>query len=215
MKKIIFVLFALIICMSLLSSCNTDSDSIDKKHKIEISNSDTLDIVNELKDSYFSGEKVTIQLNTITKHYYALYVNGVKQEPDDSISDDEAYIYYTFTMPNEDVLIEIEYRWVDIPTDSSLLACYTHGYSWIPTLEMSKEQAEFIIEIWNESAWKNDVTEIEYDYVFRDENIIVKYLYDEGIFNDVTNNKHVVLSNEIREQVNNTIDHFLVVPIID
>ena len=35
------------------------------------------------------------------------------------------------------------------------------------------------------------------------------------IFNDVINNKHVILSAHIREQVNKTVDKFVVLPIID
>ena len=35
------------------------------------------------------------------------------------------------------------------------------------------------------------------------------------IFNDVINNKHVILSAHIREQVNKTVDIFVVLPIID
>ncbi len=117
MKKVVFIL-TILICVCLLVSCDNitaDPDSIDQKYKVEILNADQYDIVNELKESYLAGEKVTIQLSTITEHYYLLSVNGVRQEPDDSISDDWTYTYYTFIMPNEDVIIEIEDRWVDIP----------------------------------------------------------------------------------------------------
>ncbi|MBQ8416695.1 MAG: hypothetical protein IJX13_07370 [Clostridia bacterium] len=83
------------------------------KFKIEFA--DDYEIVNEVKEAYFEGEEVVIQLPTITEHYYVLYVNGVKQEPDETVSNDWTYIYYTFTMPNEDVLIKIEDISVDIP----------------------------------------------------------------------------------------------------
>ena len=99
----------------------------------------------------------------------------------------------------------------------SLLTCYTAQQpSWAnPDLQISQEQAEFIIGIWNNSVWENDITETEYDYVFRGENIEVRYCYGEGIFNDTINNKHVILSEDIREQVNKVVDKFIVLPIID
>ena len=99
----------------------------------------------------------------------------------------------------------------------SLLTCFTaEQSSWAkPDLEISKEQAEFIIGIWNDSEWENDITKTAHDYVFRGDNIEVRYCYDEGIFNDVINNKHVILSDDIREQVNKTVDKFVVLPIID
>ncbi len=111
-----------------------EDETTQEKHKVEILNADHFDIINELKDSYFVGEKVTIQLATITEHEYILYVNGVKQERDTSISVDWTYTYYTFIMPDEDVVIEIEDRWVDIP-DPPLDSGYDAGltmlrYTW-------------------------------------------------------------------------------------
>ena len=99
----------------------------------------------------------------------------------------------------------------------SLLTCYSAQQPSLknPDLEISQEQAEFIIGVWNDSAWENDITKTVYDYVFRGDNIEVRYCYDEGIFNDVINNKHVILSEDIREQVNKVVDKFIVLPIID
>ena len=101
--------------------------------------------------------------------------------------------------------------------EASSLTCYTAQQpSWAnPDLQISQEQAEFIIGVWNNSVWENDITETEYDYVFRGENIEVRYCYGEGIFNDAINNKHVILSEDIREQVNKVVDKFIVLPIID
>ena len=101
--------------------------------------------------------------------------------------------------------------------EASFLTCYTaQQSSWAnPDLQISQEQAEFIIGVWNDSAWENDITKTEYDYVFRGDNIEVRYCYGEGIFNDVINNKHVILSEDIREQVNKVVDKFIVLPIID
>lgn len=120
MKRTLSVLLALLFCLSVFVGCNNDAsqstdDSSNPKYKVTIRNADAFDIINELKDSYSPGEKVTVQLETLTEHYYVFYVNGVKQVQDASMSDDWIYTYYTFVMPEEDVIIEIEDRWVDIP----------------------------------------------------------------------------------------------------
>ena len=125
MRKILIMMFVVIVCVSLLSSCDkvwsrsndsqptTEGGSTETKYKLELANN--YEIVNALKENYSAGEEVVIQLPTITEHYYELYVNGVKQEPDNPVSDDWTYTYYTFTMPNEDVIVRIEDKWVDIP----------------------------------------------------------------------------------------------------
>ena len=108
MKKFIAFLLSLILLLG-ITACNQ------AKFKVKIA--DNYEIVNELKTKYSAGEEVTIQLETITEHYYVLSVNGVQQEPDRD-SSDMMFTYFTFTMPDEDVLIEIEDRWVDIPYPS-------------------------------------------------------------------------------------------------
>lgn len=81
-------------------------------YKVEIT--DNYPIVNHLKQTYAAGEEVTVKLETITEHYYVLSVNGEEVEMDRDASN-LTYTYFTFTMPGEDVLIQIEDKWVDIP----------------------------------------------------------------------------------------------------
>ena len=97
------------------------------------------------------------------------------------------------------------------------LTCFTAEQpSWSsPDLEISAQQANSIIGIWNRNVWENGVTETEYDFVFRGENLEIRYSYDKGIFNDIINNKHVILSEQMRLQVNEIIDEFVVLPIVD
>ena len=71
-------------------------------------------VINALESTYKAGDQVTIQLGTVTEGYYAVYVNGAELDPDRAASD-RTYTCYTFTMPSEDVLIEIESISVDIP----------------------------------------------------------------------------------------------------
>ena len=84
-----------------------------QKYKVTIA--DNYPIINELKSSYAAGEEVTIQLATLTEHYYELFVNGMEQEMDMELSSWDKYTYFTFLMPEEDVLVTIEDVSVDIP----------------------------------------------------------------------------------------------------
>lgn len=100
---------------------------------------------------------------------------------------------------------------------ASMLTCYTadHPSYANPDLQMSKDQAQFIIQVWNDSVWEDDVSKTAYDFVFHCGDREVRYCYDAGIFNDWTNNKHMVLSSDMREQVNATINKFTVLPYVD
>jgi hypothetical protein len=100
---------------------------------------------------------------------------------------------------------------------ASLLTCYTAEQPYYPNpdLEISQEQAKYIIMVWNDSSWDDGVKEAAYNYVFRGDNVEIQYCYDEGIFNDVVNNRHIVLSPNVKKQVNQTVDKFIVLPYVD
>ena len=140
MKRTLSILIVLLLCLSVFIGCDNvlsqnggsqttdsfdtseedheipnDSDSFKTLYTVEITNSENYPILNELKASYRMGEKVTIELETITEHYYVLYVNGVEQSPDETGTNDWSVTCYTFSMPAENVIITIEDRWVDIP----------------------------------------------------------------------------------------------------
>ena len=105
MKKTV-ALFLVLICILGMVGCNN------AKYTVEIA--DNYPIANKLKNTYAPGEEVTVKLETITEHYYVLSVNGDEVEMDrDTL--DLTYTYFTFTMPGEDVLIQIEDKWVEIP----------------------------------------------------------------------------------------------------
>ena len=73
-------------------------------------------LLNELEQNYPTGKKVTIELPTITEHYYLVYVNGEACVRDEK--SDMEYSYFTFVMPDNDVVIEIEDHSVSIPRSS-------------------------------------------------------------------------------------------------
>lgn len=105
MKKTV-ALFLVFICILGMVGCNK------AKYTVEIA--DNYPIANRLKPNYAAGEEVTVKLETITEHYYVLSVNGDEVEMDRDTSD-LTYTYFTFTMPGEDVLIQIADKWVEIP----------------------------------------------------------------------------------------------------
>ena len=114
MKRFLLAVLAIMIGISLFSGCNNKKEQeTTPSYKVEILNAEDFDILNELKEFYQPGETVTIELSTLTEHYYALYVNG--EEIDKSVSDNQSVTLFTFTMPNEDVLVTIEDWWVAIP----------------------------------------------------------------------------------------------------
>lgn len=80
-----------------------------KKYRVEVEGRHKL--ASEIKDSYAAGEEIKLQLETVTGHYYIVSVNGEKLERDAS---DAEYTYYTFVMPEEDILIKIESKWADM-----------------------------------------------------------------------------------------------------
>lgn len=83
-----------------------------QKFKLSITGNYADNIVNELKDSYLAGEKITIQLETITEHYYVVTMNGITLPQAESSLE---YTWFVFNMPAEDTIVSITQKSVDIP----------------------------------------------------------------------------------------------------
>ena len=83
-----------------------------QKFKLSITGEYADNMVNELEDSYLAGEKIIIQLQTVTEHYYIVTVNGTAIPQTDS---DLEYTWFSFKMPEEDVVISITQKGVEIP----------------------------------------------------------------------------------------------------
>ena len=63
--------------------------------------------VNQLKDSYVSGEEITIKLPAITDGSYRLILNN-KPLPEGDTTTESGYVIFTFTMPRKDSSIKIQ-----------------------------------------------------------------------------------------------------------
>ena len=119
MKKLIALVLAFVCVLCLVACSASDTDNINPqaetpKNSFKVEIADNYPIENTLKNTYEAGEHVTIKLSTITEHYYIVSINGTELDVDRDASD-MTYTYYAFTMPSEDVLIEIVDVSVDIP----------------------------------------------------------------------------------------------------
>ena len=97
------------------SNLKNTSNQGASNYKLEISKPNDVSIENELKESYLSGEVVTVKLKPISG-YYEFYVNGVIKSYDKMTSD---YVLYTFVMPSKDVTVEIK-TWYSVPSAPSV-----------------------------------------------------------------------------------------------
>ena len=95
----------------------SDTESLSEMYKFEILNPDRVDILCELKDSYAAGEEIVIKLGPVIERYYKVFVNGIPQYQDNSISD-LSITCFKFIMPPEDVVVEIEMVVVGVPVYS-------------------------------------------------------------------------------------------------
>ena len=83
-----------------------------QKFKLSIIGDYADNIVSELKGRYAAGERVAMELQTITEHYYEVTVNGTQIPQADS---DLEYTWFVFNMPAEDTIVSITQKSVDIP----------------------------------------------------------------------------------------------------
>lgn len=123
MRKLFLFLLA-VSCMIVLTACssretigsNQQIESMSATYRVEIIDN-SHPVVNPLENAYKAGEQITLQLETVTEGYYVVFVNDVEQ-PMDMEASDRYYTFFTFTMPDEDIVIRIERVSVDIPEGS-------------------------------------------------------------------------------------------------
>ena len=71
--------------------------------------------------------------------------------------------------------------------------------------EATIEQSESYRAIWNSLEWKEEADPNRYNYIFIDGDLSIYYDSGTGIFYDMTNNKHAILSEEINDDVRSSI----------
>ena len=115
MKRIlIFFAVIIIMCVFLIGcneikiSNNSDSeyDGMVKSHKVTMKDESWL--FEDLKDSYYEGEKVTVKIHMATDIGCMLLANGERVKQVSYSSGEHWYWEFEFTMPNEDVVLEFK-----------------------------------------------------------------------------------------------------------
>lgn len=107
----------LMVLTCVLVGCNgaaNNNDTVNDEHEYEVTVDAEHVSICDVGQFYPAGEKVTVKLDTVTEHFYSLYVNGEEVQMDIDRSD-MVYTYFTFVMPDCDVAIVIEDHSVDIP----------------------------------------------------------------------------------------------------
>lgn len=70
---------------------------------------------------------------------------------------------------------------------------------------LSKEESSYLRSVWQEADWKSGNTKTDYDYVFNLGDFRLRYLSDNGRFNDVTHNRTCEVTKEQRDYINSII----------
>ncbi len=124
MKKVLILCLSMLLVFAVVGCQKAETNNAGQ-YSVTILND--YPIKNQLKASYQAGEKVTVELDTVTEQYYVFCVNDMVCEPSKS---DLSSTYFTFTMPNENVVIDIYTMGVDIPTAPQYALTVTEG-AWM------------------------------------------------------------------------------------
>jgi hypothetical protein len=72
--------------------------------------------------------------------------------------------------------------------------------------QLSADEIETLVSIWNNANWEPDITKTGYDYVFEFSETELRYSSEVGIFNDPDNNRHLELTEEERIWINSFLE---------
>lgn len=72
--------------------------------------------------------------------------------------------------------------------------------------ELSTEEIETIVAIWNNGAWEPQITKTAYDYLFEFSGTGLRYVSEIGLFNDPDNHRHLYVTEEQRILINSFLD---------
>ena len=69
-------------------------------------------------------------------------------------------------------------------------------------MELEEKERKYVADLLNGAVWEDAVTNCACDYIFYFQIPEVQYHSECGTFNDVTNQKHTVISAQERETLN-------------
>ncbi len=119
MKKICMLCLSLLLVLTIVGCQKAESNNTGQ-YSVTILND--YPIKNQLKASYQAGEEVTVELDTVTEQYYVFCVNDMVCEPSKS---DLSSTYFTFAMPDENVVIDIYTMCTDVIPEVPRSPIYT------------------------------------------------------------------------------------------
>ena len=126
------------------------------------------------------------------------YIQMTETQP---VSDDETLIYTEEdTYPNE--------------VESVTVVKVNYHKNELDKLKITEEQANAVKKIWNSNEWVGALTNTLHDYIFMYGECEVRYSYEYGVFDDITNKKSLILTDELRAEMNDIVDHLVVQPTI-
>lgn len=166
-----------------------------QKFKLSITGNYADNIVNELEDSYLAGEKITIQLETITEHYYVVTMNGITLPQAESSLE---YTWFGFRMPEEDVVISITQKGVDIPPPPADSDDITFQYGDILSqVVLDNAQKETVQELLaDKHNWIDEMPEIVVNGYFTGFEVKAGYCINSGMLIDYISNRSRKLTAE-------------------
>ena len=166
-----------------------------QKFKLSITGDYADNILTELEDSYLAGEKIIIQLQTVTEHYYIVTVNGTAIPQTDS---DLEYTWFSFKMPEEDVVISITQKGVEIPPPPADSDDITFQYGDIlAQLILDDAQKNTVQELLaDKHNWIDEVPEIVVNGYFTGFAVKAGYCINSGMLIDYISNRSRKLTAE-------------------
>lgn len=72
--------------------------------------------------------------------------------------------------------------------------------------ELSAEEVETIVSIWNDGDWEPQITKTAYDYLFEFSGNRIRYVSELGLFNDPENSRHLYVTEEERALINSFLE---------
>lgn len=161
-------------------------------------------IVNELEGSYLAGEKITIQLETITEHYYVVTMNGITLPQTESSLE---YTWFGFRMPDEDVVISITQKGVDIPPTPADSDDITFQYGDILSqVVLDNAQKETVHELLaDKHNWIDEMPELVVNGYFTGFAVKAGYCINSGMLIDYIGERSRQLTPVEKEWIENLI----------
>ena len=166
-----------------------------QKFKLSITGDYADNILTELEDSYLAGETITFQLETITEHYYVVTMNGMTLPQAESSLE---YTWFGFRMPEEDVVISITQKGVDIPPPPADSDDITFQYGDILSqVVLDNAQKETVQELLaDKHNWIDEMPEIVVNGYFTGFEVKAGYCINSGMLIDYISNRSRKLTAE-------------------